>query len=440
MPMSPWIRVALAAGCLLAAPISAQEPPHEEPALPAPETVSPVADTVVDPVVEPAPTEPPAAAVSNENTAPPEPPPAPAETPAAAEAPAPTETPAAESEPAATGPSVPTTTAEPATEPPAEPPTDGAEAAPVSPEQPCRDWAPLDEKMIDGTRRYLHERLCSTSMWLDGLFGDRRNVEAARGVHGRVETSAAYSEYYGEKFRTRLDVRVNLPNLEERVSAFLGRDDEDQFVRDRSEGFALRTEFPRIEDQDAWLAGLGYSLPGSKRFKADFRVGVRNVRHPRAFAQTRLRYIAYADRNDLVHARLTPFWNTRDGFGITPGVDYSHVLSRTRLLRWSNIGTISERSEDFDWRSALILYQALGGERGIAFESFLRGGLKEDVSVREYGLRTIYRQPLVRHKLYGELVGGYSWPKSGPGISRDGSYLVGISLEMPFGKTEKKEP
>lgn len=309
--------------------------------------------------------------------------------------------------------------------------------APPLPEAPCRDWAPLDEEMIDGTRRYLHERLCSTSMWFDGLFGDQRNIAAARGAHGRLETSMAYSEYYGEKFRTRLDVRVALPNLQKRTSAFLGRDDEDQFVRDRSEGFALRTEFPRIEEQDAWLAGLGYSLPGSKRFRADFRVGVRNVRQPRAFVQSRLRYIAYADRNDLVQLRLTPFWNTRDSFGITPGVDYSHVLSQTRLVRWSNIGTISDRSEDFDWRSALILYQSLGGKKGIALESFLRGGVKEDVSVREYGLRSIYRQPVARDRLFVEFVGGYSWPKSGPGIQRDGSYLVGLSLELPFGEHDK---
>lgn len=311
-----------------------------------------------------------------------------------------------------------------------------ADAAPL-PEAPCRDWVPLDEEMIDGTRRYLHERLCSTSMWFDGLFGDQRNIAAARGAHGRLETSMAYSEYYGEKFRTRLDVRVALPNLQKRTSAFLGRDDEDQFVRDRSEGFALRTEFPRIEEQDAWLAGLGYSLPGSKRFRADFRVGVRNVRQPRAFVQSRLRYIAYADRNDLVQLRLTPFWNTRDSFGITPGVDYSHVLSQTRLVRWSNIGTISDRSEDFDWRSALILYQSLGGKKGIALESFLRGGVKEDVSVREYGVRSIYRQPVARDRLFVEVVGGYSWPKSGPGIQRDGSYLVGLSLELPFGEHDK---
>lgn len=307
-----------------------------------------------------------------------------------------------------------------------------ADAAPL-PEAPCRDWAPLDEEMIDGTRRYLHERLCSTSMWFDGLFGDQQNVAAARGAHGRLETSMAYSEYYGEKFRTRLDVRVALPNLQKRTSAFLGRDDEDQFVRDRSEGFALRTEFPRIEEQDAWLAGLGYSLPGSKRFRADFRVGVRNVRQPRAFVQSRLRYVAYADHNDLIQLRLTPFWNTRDEFGVTPGVDYSHVLSQTRLIRWSNIGTISDRSEDFDWRSALILYQSLGGKKGVALESFLRGGVKEDVSVREYGLRSIYRQPVARDRLFVEFVGGYSWPKSGPGIQRDGSYLVGLSLELPFG-------
>lgn len=317
---------------------------------------------------------------------------------------------------------------------PKPPPVPQPEPTPDPTDPPCRNWAPLDETVIDTTRRQLHQTLCGASLWLDGLFGDRRNVASARRARGRLETSLVYSEFSGFRQRVRLDVRVDLPNLQDRASAFLGRDDRDEFVRDRSEGLALRTQFPSVANEDDWLAGLGYSLPGNKRFSANFRVGVRSVRNPRAFVLSQLRYNLYSDLDNLVHLRLTPFWNTRDGFGLTPGIDYSHVLTPARLLRWSNVGTISEASEGFDWRSSLILYQGLRNMRGIALESFVRGATQDSVPLREYGGRVIYRHPLAGRRLFGELVTGYSWPKEDPNAARGGSYLIGLNLELPFGE------
>ena len=302
----------------------------------------------------------------------------------------------------------------------------------------CRGTAPDDEQMIDETRRRLHETLCGASLWFDGLFGERRNIEAARGARGRVETSVTHSEFFGTKFRTRLDVRVDLPNLEERAELFFGRDDDDSFVRDRTEGFALRSQFPQLDDDDEWLAGLGYRLPGNRNFRSDFRVGVRNLRTPRAFVRNRIRYNAYSTSRSVVHFRLTPFWNTLDGFGVSPGFDYSYVLSPTRLLRWGNAGTVSEKTEGLDWRSALILYQGLPQGRGVALEGFVRGSTDDPGELVEYGSRLIFRQPLAKNRLTAELVSGYSFPKIDPDESRDGSFLVGLGLEMPFGGDASK--
>ena len=326
---------------------------------------------------------------------------------------------------------VPLPTAEPEA-PPAPAEISAPPAPPADPANPCRIHEEKELELIDDTARVLHETLCGASLWFDGLFGER-NLQAARAAHGRLELSTTYSEYYGFKERVRLNVRVDLPNLKNRVSAFVGRDDEDEFVRDRSEGFALRSQFPSIDDRDEWLAGLGYSLPGNDRFRSDFRVGVRDLRETRAFVQYRMRYNAYSDKRNLMHFRLTPFYNTRDGFGVTPGFDYSYVINEKRLLRWSNIGTLSENTEGFDWRSALIHYQSVGEGRGVAVESFIRGATNDEVSVREYGGRLVYRQPLARQRLFLELVSGYSWPREELFEDREGSFLVAAGLELPFG-------
>lgn len=289
-------------------------------------------------------------------------------------------------------------------------------------------------EMIERARTQIEQTVCGAALWFDGLFGERRNLDAARGAYGRLETSLEYSSFYGLKSRTRFNVRVDLPNLEDRVSVFIGRDNEDDFARDRSEGFALRSEFPQVDDRDQFFAGFGFSPPSSERFRSDIKVGVRNVREPRAFVQARMEYLGYADDTDLLQFRLTPFYNTRDGFGVTPGVDFSRVLSPRLLFRWSTIGTYSEITTGFDWRSALLLYQGIGWERGLAYEAFVRGLTETEVPVREYGLRLVFRQPLLQHRLYLQPLLGYSWPKEEPTQSRRGAYLVGVGVELPFGR------
>lgn len=290
----------------------------------------------------------------------------------------------------------------------------------------------VDPTLIDGTRELIEETTCGAALWFDGLFGDG-DLRTARRTHGRIETSVSHSEFDGTHTRVRFNVRAKFPALEERLSAFVGRDDDEGFVRDRSEGQQLRSQFPRVDDEDEWLAGLGYSLPDAHAYRADFRVGARGGRRPKAFAQWRYSWMAYADRNDLVHLRLTPFINTHDGFGQTTALDYSRTLTPTKLLRWANVGTVHEKSLGLDWRSSLLLYQNLRELRALAYEVFLRGLTAAPEPLGEYGLRATYRHPLFEAKMFAEMVVGYSWPRNDPALERDGSAGAGIGFEMPFG-------
>ncbi|HSW14175.1 MAG TPA: hypothetical protein VLI06_15115 [Solimonas sp.] len=296
----------------------------------------------------------------------------------------------------------------------------------------CTQRVPEEEVGVDRARRRLEELSCSSAMWIDGLFGDTYDVDAARAAYGRLELSHFWSEYYGNRTRVRLNVRADFTNLEDGLSGFLGRDDDDAFVRDRTEHFGVRSQFPQIDDNDEWLAGLGYSLPGSESLQSDFRVGVRGLAHMRLFVQNRVGYIPWSDDDNLLYLRATPFWNTVDGFGFTTGVDFSRVLSDTRLVRWANAGTISQDTEGVSWYTALIDYHALSRRRGIAYEAFVRGETGLPVSLVEYGLQASFRHPIIS-RLFGEWVLGYTWPKVLPEEKREGAIGVGFGIELPFG-------
>lgn len=298
----------------------------------------------------------------------------------------------------------------------------------------CAQAVPSGEVTVDRSRRHLEQMSCTTALWIDGLFGSDDHVGKARKTYGRLEVAYYSSDFYGNKTRVRLDVRADFPNISKNLSGFFGREDNDAFLRDRGERFGLRAQFPTVDGDDAWLAGLGYSLPGSENVRSDFRVGVRGFAHPMLFVQNRIGYIPWSDDDQLLYLRATPFWNTDDGFGFTTGFDFSHVLSKSRLLRWSNVATITQESEGVDWRSSLIHYHALRKRRAIAYQTFIRGATEAEVPLREYGLQTVFRHPLLHQRLWGEWVLAYTWPKDERGQEREGSWGLGFGVELPFGE------
>lgn len=290
------------------------------------------------------------------------------------------------------------------------------------------------EEILDEARRRLEETFCGATLWFDGLLGGEPSIENAREVSGRVELSALYTEVEGFDPKGRLRLRYDLPNLERRVNVFLGRDDRDEVVEDRREGFAIRSSVFGLENEEQWLAGLGYSPPGRWGQKVDFRVGGRLKTSPEVFAQSRYRRNIFVGTRNVWRFRETVFWENDEGFGSTTSMDFDHVLRRDLLLRWGTVGTFSESTEGLYWRSAALAYHNLRKSRAVVGEVFLRGATEAEVKLREYGTRAIYRQPLGKPYLFGELIVGYTWPRFERDEPRDGSAMLGFGLELLFGR------
>ncbi|MDY7093935.1 MAG: hypothetical protein SX243_13265 [Acidobacteriota bacterium] len=298
----------------------------------------------------------------------------------------------------------------------------------------CRQKSPEDETTLDKSRRRVHETFCGATLWLDGLFGGVADVENAREVSGRIEVTPIYSEAEGTDVDVRVRVNYDLPTLENRVNVFFGRDDEEEFVQDRREDFQQRSSLFDVDRDEQWLAGFGYRPPGRWNQRLDFQVGGKLRSAPEIFAQGRWRRNVFVGERSVWRLRETVFWQNRDGFGSTTRVALDHLLSDKLLLRWSNIGTIHQESDGLEWRTTGLLYRNLQSGSALAYEFFIRGATEREVPLREYGQRGVYRRPLKDRWLFGELIVGYTWPREQSDIEREGSMLVGVSLELHFGR------
>jgi hypothetical protein len=288
--------------------------------------------------------------------------------------------------------------------------------------------------MIDATRRRLYETLCNAAVWFDSLFGRGGGATTASTANGIIEVSGLGSKVAGTKVRTTVDMDVTLPHLQQKLNAFIGRDNREDYFRDRREGFALRSQFVGLETEQNWLAGVGYTPPGTATQRVSFRVGGSGGRQPQVFAQGLYQRNVSLGENDLWTLREVPFWRSREGFGFTSSADYDHVVTERMLLRWGTVGSVSQGFQGVDWRSAVVLYHRLDTIRAMAYEAFLRGQTSTGIVLGEYGARVIYRQSFFRRWLFGEALVGYSWLRLTPSQPRRGSVTLGLGTELDFGR------
>jgi len=303
---------------------------------------------------------------------------------------------------------------------------------------PCDDQQPTEESSVEKAQYELFSLSCEAALWLDGIGSNRGSVTAAKRTNGYVETSVEYSEFDGFSSDTKMRVDTELPILQRRLRAFVGRERNDNSTRKRSESFALQSQFENNAQSGSWLVGLGYSVPGLERFKTDVSVGVSGLPDVEVYVNSQSRFTALSTDEQLMHLSFKPFWTNQSGFGLTFDEDFSLVVKEGLLLRFLQINTISERTGGLDWYVGTILYQKLSYERGLAWQLFARGQTDEPEPLTNYGVQVAFRTPIIKNRLNSELRLGVGFPRVDPDVERKSSGNISINFILPFGRAEKE--
>jgi hypothetical protein len=311
----------------------------------------------------------------------------------------------------------------------------GPPAEDASPMEICAQPPEEDLTVLQRVRRSLTVTACASSAWLDGLFGDQIHYDDYHATYGTVTMGGLWSDYDGFDPRLRFRARLQLPQWDERISAFAGRVGEDDYVSDTEGDFdALPTrQFGTLEDESV-LLGLGYSSPERTGNDFDAGVGVRVDVPLDPYARARYEVVrSFADRY-VFSARETVFWQNTEGFGTTTRVNIDRVISDRFLLRWSNLGKYTEETTGMEWYTQVTLFQSVGQRTGLAWQAQMEGATDNEVQITRNAARLILRRQLTPEWLILELRGGVSWPRRKLTEDRDASPEVGIAFEMQFGQ------
>jgi hypothetical protein len=311
---------------------------------------------------------------------------------------------------------------------------DEEEETAITPLEGCAQRDRPDATMLERMRRRLTVTTCASSAWLDSLGGDEFRYDQYRATHGTISAGGLWSDYDGFDPRLRFRVRLQLPQWDERISAFAGRVGEGDYISDTEGDFeALPTRQFGTLEEEAVLVGLGYSSPERTGNDFDAGVGVRVDLPLDPYARARYEIVRAFGEHYVFTARQTVFWQNSEGFGTTTRTYLDRAISDTLLLRWANLGKYTEETIGLEWFTQLTLFQSLNDRTGLAWQVQTEGETDNEVPLTRHSARLILRRQLTWDWLFLEVRGGVSWPRRRVIEERKASPEIGIALEMQFG-------
>ena len=340
--------------------------------------------------------------------------------------------------------------------PAASAPAPDAAAAPVAAAQPAAAQSAEPEKAdnpaydrcgnnphssvwLDKVGYGVYRSVCASATWLDSFFGGYRGDSERDSSFGRVGVGGSWDKFNGTSAKFRFKAKVQFPRTKNRLNAFVGRFEKDEFVRGQNEDVgSVPAVFQETQEKD-WLLGFGYNPVRSARSRLDFDAGVRLDFPVDPFVKGTYRYYLFMNDKSLLRVAQTVFWTNQLEFGTTSRLDAERVVADNLHLRWQALGTIAQETEGLDWRSSLTLYQHLGGLRAIAWEAEIEGETDAPISLDHYGLRAIYRQRIFRDDLFLELQARLFWPRSIDHPEREATPGIGFGFEMLWGDQPKPQ-
>jgi hypothetical protein len=302
----------------------------------------------------------------------------------------------------------------------------------------CADPLP-NGSVLERVRRRLAITACASSAWLDGLFGDQLRYDEYRTTYGTVSLGSLWSEHDGLDPRLRFKLRLQLPQWNERISAFAGRVNRDEFISDSENDFdALPTrQFGGMAEDESVLVGLGYSSPRHNGNDFDVSVGVRIDVPLDPYLRTRWEVTRSFADSYVFSTRQTFFWQNSEGLGTTTRLTLDRALNPHYLLRWSGLGKFTQETEGMEWNSQVTLFQSVNARLGLAWQAEVKGETDNEVQNTNRAVRLIMRRQMTPEWLFLELRAGVEWPREKLSEDREASAEIGIAFEMQFGP--KKE-
>jgi hypothetical protein len=281
-----------------------------------------------------------------------------------------------------------------------------------------RSPAPGELEWLDLAETYISEHVCRAGVWFDSFFVNERDIEENVDRFIRVFNNLHYKRGDGLEWRVRVNARIQLPGLKERLSVMLSDDlERDLTQRLENTQFKAHTgttdsgitgnKISELRDTHNLSLRWGMINTAQQSFSVRVRVRLNELLTPSVIG--RYRYTHGLGENMLARFTQSIFWEKQEGFGETSRLDLERLLHPEILLRWSNVATLSQNSQGIDWGTSLSLKHSLSAHIALSYDASIEGITSPATYPTQYRLGIRYRQNFLRPWLFFEIEPYHAW-------------------------------
>lgn len=288
---------------------------------------------------------------------------------------------------------------------------------------------------VDAVRTQAHTRLCNTASWLDSLFGDEKQFKGKE-FRGKISLGFRQDELDGFEPKLRVRIKTDLPNVSDRLSAFVGRVDDDSYISNtEAKGDRVNNVGLRSSDnaESEWLIGLGYRNPDKNSNGFDTSIGAKLSSGLAPYAKVAYRYLFNPSERHYWHTTQTVFWRKQDKSGVSSKLDYTYIIGDHDIMEWDTNIKYTEAAEQWEWITSTTWHHEFTPTTGISSRVYVRGEEENPVAIPEYGLTFTYVRPFLREWLSIETGVDIRWEKLHEHERYENAIRFGFQFEMLLG-------
>jgi len=271
--------------------------------------------------------------------------------------------------------------------------------------------AAQDNTWVDRYHARIEQNLFGTVFWFDRFFEDDFREDAEDPAFSlRWTNDLRWDRREDFDYRTRVRARIRLPRMKGRLRLIISGENQGDSTAIRPEdpgnpGLAESSMDRRLSTE------LAYDLYKSRDTIVAPGAGVRISVHPSVFARVRLLHARELAYSVIGRVAVTPFWDSRDGFGESNLLEFEKPVGPETLLRWTNSATISENTVGWEWGTEVSVLRRLSPSSAVTFAVNASGQTRPSATVQNYRAYARYRRNIFRDWLFVEIEPDVNWPR-----------------------------
>jgi hypothetical protein len=286
------------------------------------------------------------------------------------------------------------------------------------------------EKKIDEVQGQASVMLLESARWVDAFFDDGRAVAEENQTRATLKLALGYSKNDAFEIQPRLDLRLKLPGVSNRVNLLIAAAEDEDFNADNDP--LTNTSLHQDSEKSEFTAALQYYLKETKKYNISFDTGA-----SWQYLFAGLRYRASQDFGEW-HGRFTNRlrYYTDDGLENRTFYDLENQLSGNWLFRATTSVNLLEGEKGVPHAQQFRLYQVLSPFQAISYESGVYFDTEPSHKLTDTQLVVRYRQRFYRDWLVLEISPRVTFPED---HDREVNPGIVVNLQADFGYNADEE-